>query len=118
MNPESMERAKSEPAKQSVEGDGVVARIIADGGDGEASYAMFEVRDISPNGAFLAGTLFLELSEEFTIELSLGDTSLRTRVRVTALEQGEVPGMVVVFSALSDSHRALLEERAGARSGD
>ena len=117
MNPESMERAKSEQGgRESVSSAVVTASVVSE--RDQAAYTMFEARDISPDGAFLAGSLLLELNEEFTVELSLGETAIRTRARVASLAQGEAPGMVIVFSELSDDHRALLERAKDAATQD
>ncbi|MCG8425001.1 MAG: PilZ domain-containing protein [Proteobacteria bacterium] len=130
MTPESTERAKSDLASREDAGNedagnedagnedtgnedasnaAVTASIVAEHGGGEAAYSMFEVRNISTGGAFFAGSLFLELHEEFTVELSLRDVSLRARARVVALEYGDIPGMAVEFLQLSDGDRALIE---------
>jgi hypothetical protein len=91
-------------------GKAVTASIA--GPDG--SYAMFEAHRIDPRGAFLAGTLLLELDEEFTVELSFADASrLRVRARVDRVQRDVEPGMTVSFSDLSEADRKLLADKLG-----
>ena len=88
--------------------------VLADGtedGGSEARYAMFSAKNVSPDGAFLATSLFLELGEDVTLELSLGSDTVRAEARVVALETGDEPGMTVEFAGLDDSDRALIVDQ-------
>ena len=86
------------------------AVLVAQGHDGESTYALFEMRELSPTGAFLAGALLLEMNEDLELDLTLGDGApVRVRARVVRLERGDVPGMEVAFSELGDEVRKRLE---------
>lgn len=92
----------------------LVARIHG----GECTYAMFEVRALSAEGAFLEGALWLEPNEELEVELAAGNEApVRVRARVVRLERGDVPGMEVAFSSPSDSDRTRIERMAAAVAG-
>lgn len=121
MNQENTERANNDGTKNnSATGSVITASVMTDPkGDGDAAaYSMFEAREISANGAFLVGSLFLELNEEFTVELALGGGQVRARAKVAAIARGDLPGMTVEFSDLSDGDRALLEAQANEAAGD
>ena len=119
MRSESSERVEDKTVDHESPGHReVIASVVGSHDDNEVAYSMYEARGLSPDGVFLAGSLFLELNEEFTVELILGDARLRTRARVTAVERGAAPGMAVVFANLSDSDRALLEREAGRATQD
>lgn len=77
----------------------------------ESRYSMFAAHRVTPEGAFLASALLLELGEELTLELDLGTVTVRTEARVVALDTGAVPGMTVEFAGLAASDRRLLEEQ-------
>jgi hypothetical protein len=97
----------------------VVACAVVTEGEGASVYPMFEVKRLDVDGAFLAGSLFLEVGEITTVELSWDEqTRIRVRVRVASLERGDEPGMSVVFPELDDGERKLIAERGvpGARS--
>ena len=83
--------------------DAVSASIVGAGGSGE--YAMFVASTLSANGAFLRGDVFLEVEEEFTVELARGEASVRVRARVESLERGDAPGMTVTFVGVSSDAR-------------
>lgn len=84
--------------------------LVAHGRDGESTYAMFELRELSPTGAFLAGALLLEMNEDLELDLSLDDgVPMRVRARVVRVERGDIPGMEVAFSELGDGDRKRLE---------
>ena len=90
----------------------VTASIVSgNGASSGAAYPMFRARDISPQGALLVGGLFLEVDEEFTLELALGDQLVRATARVVRLDQAE-PGMRVSFSGLSDAALETLKMRS------
>jgi len=114
MNPETIERAdagstgSSQTSPASPAAGTISASIVTERDDGEAVYKMFEVHELSPDGAFLSSWLFLELHEEITVELSMGDETLRLRAQVEGLHKGEAPGMEVKFLDLNDEQRALL----------
>jgi hypothetical protein len=80
--------------------------------DSDTSYDMFEVRDITTERAFLAGPLFFEVDEEFTLELGAGDDKILVRARVVDIEASDVPGMTVAFSELDPAERKVLTELA------
>ena len=93
--------------------NGTKVAVVADGG-GHA-HTMFDAQDITLDGAFLAGALFLEVDEVFEVELSFDDSqTIRAKVRVERVEKGEKPGMAVSFAELSDSDRKLLASKLGA----
>ena len=86
--------------------------------DDSTSYPMYEAQALTPKGFFLAGSLFLEVDEELTVEFALdGGSHVRTRVRVERVDHGSVPGMAVLFAELSDSDREKLEGLLGANDG-
>ena len=86
----------------------VVLAGDAKDGEKESRYAMYSAREVTPDGAFLATSLLLELGEEVTLELALGSDTVRTDARVVALETGDASGMTVEFSGLDDSDRQLI----------
>jgi hypothetical protein len=93
----------------------LAATLVAQTGDGESTYAMFGVRELSAEGAFLEGALWLELNEELEVELSGGNEApVRVRARVVRLERGDVPGMEVTFPNPSDRDRTRIESMAAA----
>ena len=78
-------------------------------------YTMFDARDVTPRGAFLAGNLLLELNEEFTVVLAFADAStLRVTARVDRVERGQEPGIAVSFAGLTESEQKLLASKLGA----
>lgn len=92
------------------------AVIPARSGGTPAPDAMFEARKISTAGAFLAGTLLLEVDEDFTVELAFDDgATVTTRARVTRVSRGADPGMDVSFLDLPGELEARL--RDGERNG-
>lgn len=99
-------------------GSGAKAAIVADE-DGGGAYKMFEARDLSTEGAFLAGTLLLEEGEEFDVELSFEDeAAVKVRARVTGVQSGgERPGMSVSFTRLEERARKELEKKLGTNNG-
>jgi hypothetical protein len=111
----SAEREKSSdsdtPAGQAV------ASVVVTEGDAASVYPMFEVKRLTPEGAFLAGSLFLEVGEITMMELSWDQrTQVRLRARVISLARGDEPGMSVVFPELDERERKLIEERAAKES--
>lgn len=98
--------------------NGTRAALVPAGAKDAPGYRMFEPRELTAEGVFLAGTLLLEPGEEFTIELSFADaSSLRVRARVTRLDRGSDPGMAVAFTGLSDSDRQTLKTKLEASHG-
>lgn len=77
----------------------------------ESRYAMFSASELTENGAFLHGSLLLELGETVTLELSVGAGKVRASARVVALETGQTPGMKVEFASLPDRDRRLIQEQ-------
>ena len=81
-------------------------------GDGEETrYSMFTASQVTPDGAFLASSLLLELGEEVTLELTLGSDKVRANARVVALDSGELSGMRVEFANMSASDRQLIQDQ-------
>ncbi len=94
------------------------AAVVVKIDDAESRYSMFNVGRITGEGAFLAGSLLLELGEVVTLELSLaGGVEIRTDARVVGLDAGRAPGINVEFSGLDASQSELLKDRgaSGAR---
>jgi hypothetical protein len=90
-----------------------VASVVVTRDDAIAVYPMFEAIRLTTEGAFLAGSLFLEVGEITTLELSWDQgTRVRVQARVISLSRGEEPGMAVVFLELDERERKLIEERA------
>ncbi len=88
------------------------AAVVA--GDKPSSYGMFEAQELTAQGAFLVGSLLLELHELVTIELTLVDgSSVRVKARVERVEQGENPGVRVAFTEQGDESRDKLTSAAG-----
>jgi len=97
--------------------DVVTASIVSGNGASGGAYPMFRARDISPQGALLVGGLFLEVDEEFTVELALGDRLVRATARVVRLEQAEPSAvqelaMRVSFTGLSAADLETLSMRS------
>ncbi len=89
----------------------VCASVVGASG---TSYAMYDAIQLSVSGAFLRGRIFLELEEEFIVELVRGDASVRVRARVDSLDRGETPGMKVTFVGLGSADRNVIaNELAG-----
>lgn len=109
--PESAQAAASDAASTRPRAELVLGR---DGG--EHGYAMFEVRELSPGGAVLAGGLLLEMDEELTLDLVLDeDTPVRVRARVVGLLR-ELPAVAVSFAELGERERTRIENRAAGAS--
>lgn len=88
------------------------AAIVVESGDRTRIYRMYEAREITPEGAFLAGALFLEIGETVTLELSWSEgEAVRVSARVVALEHAGTPGMTVAFSHVDDRARSLIQAR-------
>ncbi len=102
---------KNDEAMTDTNRAGVRAAVVSPA-DNDASYGMFEVRDITTERAFLAGPLFFEVEEEFTVELAAGDEKILVRARVVELEASDVPGMTVEFAELEPGERKVLAELA------
>lgn len=90
----------------------VVTCAMVTEGEGASVYPMFEVKALDVAGAFLAGSLFLEVGETAVVEILWDDdTRIRVPVRVASLDRGDEPGMSVVFPELDERERKLIEER-------
>ncbi len=77
------------------------------------SYAMFQIADLGDETAFLAGPIFFERGEEFTVELTrAGHEPLRVRARVVGIERGARPGMTVELRDLGEAQRKALSQLA------
>jgi hypothetical protein len=87
----------------------ITAALVSSQKDGSPTYIMFEAEGVSPDGAFFAGALLLEVNEAVTVELALptGDR-VRARARVTDVHRGATPGMQVCFIELSDDAKRKL----------
>lgn len=111
-------QSESNPRPSDPTGGAPAAVLVARIHDGESTYAMFELRALSVEGAFLAGALWLELNEDLEVELAAGnEVPVRVRARVVRLERGDAPGMEVAFSSPSDSDRRRIERMAAAAAG-
>jgi ethanolamine ammonia-lyase small subunit len=98
-------------------GKSTTAAILG-GSRAGTSYRMYRAIDLSAAGAFLEGTLLLEVDEEFDLELGFADeTSLKVRARVTAVDRGKRPGMSVSFTRLGDRARKQLQSKLGTNDG-
>ena len=72
-------------------------------------YSMFELLEVSVEGAFLGGKLLLEPGEIVTLELAFDDDrTTELEARVVSAETGDRPGIRVAWSSLTASDRALL----------
>ena len=93
---------------------GVVrAAIVVQEGETTSMYPMFAVSRITPDGAFLASSMLLEVGEVVALELVSGDgVAARVNARIVAIERGEVPGMVVAFSGLDERASELISSVA------
>lgn len=90
--------------------DGVRVAVVSPA-NSDTSYDMFEVREITAERAVLAGPLFFEVDEEFSLELGAGAEKILVRARVVELTR-EVPGMTIAFSELDAAERQVLAELA------
>lgn len=78
-----------------------------------ARYAMFEIDELTAEGAFLACGLWLEVGEEITLELAgAGSEARALRARVIEISREPRPGMRVTFLELGDDDRALIDKLA------
>jgi hypothetical protein len=103
---------KEKPNKSETSNGSIRARIVDDAG--KESYEMFEAHDVSLEGAFLAGPLFLEVDEEFTVEFGFGDdANVRVKAVVTGIELDDKVGMSIGFPGLTNRERRKLEARLG-----
>jgi len=102
---------KEKPKESSANPNGAIrARIV--GGAGKTSYDMYEAQDVSLKGAFLAGPLFLEVDEEFIVELAFADdANVRVRAKVMAIERDSKIGISIGFPALTNRERRKLEAK-------
>ena len=73
-------------------------------GKGNSSpYEMFEVCELSTQGAFFAGSILLEPGESLTLVLKFDDgTRVEVKALVESAQQNGSPGMRVVFK---DGHK-------------
>ena len=100
--------AKSDGAAQAA--NGVTTTVVPDDSS-DATYSMLEPTALTTDGGFLAGSLFFEVHEEFTLQVSRANVeTLRVRVRVVEIERGEEPGMWVEFVGMDDVERRHLAE--------
>ncbi len=94
----------------------LIASLLA--GDSREPYAMFGVRELTAQGAFLVGPFFLEVDEVFTVKLAPeGGSAVQLEARVVALRdgaEGEPAGMSVALFPADDAARARLDELAAA----
>ncbi len=71
---------------------------------------MYEIQDMLPTGAFLAGSLHLEVGEDVLLELSLGESDpLRVEATVLSVERNGNPGIFVSFSELGEREQNLIK---------
>lgn len=86
---------------------------VVDPSDTDApAYGMFGLERLSVEGAFLAGSIFFERGEEFTVEIGGGSTPVRLRAKVLTHERGPAPGMSIRFQGLTASDRDTLASLA------
>jgi len=91
----------------------VTAAVVDPTDTDSLSYAMFQIADLGGDSLFLAGPIFFERGEEFTVELSrAGRDSLRLRARVVGIERGARPGMTVELRDLGEGQRKALADMA------
>ncbi len=104
----------TESAPQPEPTPSAVTAAVVDSTDADApSYAMFRIADLGGDTLFLAGPIFFEQGEEFTVELSrAGRDSLRLRARVVGIERGARPGMTVELRNLGETQRKALADLA------
>lgn len=92
--------------------------LLVEGDEKPCSYEMFEATEMSADGVFLAGDLFLEIGETVTLELAAdGADPVRAQARVIRLERGDRNGMAVAFQDLGDEERRALQELSTRASG-
>jgi hypothetical protein len=105
--------AENESAEQPSGAGDLVAAVVDPADTDAPPYAMFDLGRVDPAGAFLAGPLFFERGEEFTIDIRrTGSQPVRVKARVVAHERGTEPGMAVEFDGLSDDDREVLSSLA------
>lgn len=93
------------PETRAVEADAVDVAVVR-AGEGTDSYCMFQAENLSPEGAVLTGGLLLEVNEEVTLEIELGDGGpAHARARVVAIVPDDRPAMRVKFVDLDDATR-------------
>jgi hypothetical protein len=93
----------------------VVLGATRDAGSG---YHMYDVGELSIDGAFLCGQLLLELEEEVLIELRFPQgAAILSRARVLSVERGQRPGVRVSWVELAQEDRKKLEEELRVTNG-
>ena len=91
--------------------NGHAVRVSVVGHNASSSYTMFDAIDVTPEGAFFSGSMFLELDEEVKVQLDLdGGDPIEVLAKVTELDRSR-PGMFVVFSQLNADGRKAITER-------
>ena len=80
--------------------------------NGETShYSMFDITRITPNRAFLAGSLLFELGESVRLQLSFGDdVDVGLEARVVGAAHDPVPGVEVEFTDLNEDDRTVIND--------
>ena len=92
------------------------AAIVVGDGEDAPRYHLFEVRELEPERAVLAGEAVLEPAEEFQVEIDGPDAApVRAIARVVGLERSSAaPGMRVALSGIGDAERDTLARWAAA----
>lgn len=103
--------SSAKPPASEAETDAVKVAVVGNGAS-NSSYLMFEAAELTADGAFLSGDVFLEVDEEFAVRLSFGDDSVDATARVISLDHGK-PGMNVTF-AMSEEDKKKLQSKLAA----
>lgn len=107
----SSEPASTTRSRERADDRVCAAVILAVDGESSNRYEMFEATEMSAEGAFLAGDLFLEVGELVTLQLVAdGQDPVRAQARVVRLERGGRNGMAVAFQDLGDDARRALQK--------
>jgi hypothetical protein len=107
--------AKSPSSKPPGAGDSIVEVAVVGNGESNSTYAMFEAQELTAEGAFLHGEVFLEVDEEFAVRFSLGDDSVYATAKVVSLDHNK-PGMNVSFAMNDEDKKKLTSTLAAAKS--
>ena len=102
----------TESASKSMPESARLTAAVVDPSDTDAPpYGMFALERVTVEEAFLAGSIFFEAGEEFTVEIAGGRRGpVRVRAKVVAHERGPRPGMTIRFQGLSAAERDALGE--------
>ncbi len=105
-----MSSEETESRVEAGAGERALAAVVLDSDDGSSVYNMYEIQDMLPTGAFLAGSLHLEVGENVILELLLGEgEKARVAASVLSVERDDNPGIFVSFSELGESETNLIK---------